>query len=326
MIPHPFDFDPTYGYSRNELLSIVPPSTEPPGFPDFWHALRDRSGRVPLNLALEELLSPDPDYRLIEATFTIHPGYRVGAWVICPREVSGVRYGIVVGHGYGGREAAEWDKAGLDRAVIFPVAPGFHISAHPHLPFNDASLHVIHGIDNKDDYLLGACACALWRSIDVLESIVPGRIGHFHYLGWSFGGGMGALILPWEPRFSSAELGQPTFGNHPLRLRVKCAGSGESVRQLHVGNPQIEETLSFFDAATTAKYLTIPVVFGCALFDPAVPPPGQFSVANAHPGRKRISVFLTGHFDYQYDAIPSEESLHRNNLAELLGPVACPAR
>ena len=32
---HPFDFDPTYGMQREQLLAITAPEA-PPGFDDFW--------------------------------------------------------------------------------------------------------------------------------------------------------------------------------------------------------------------------------------------------------------------------------------------------
>lgn len=325
-IPHSFSFDPAYGYSREQLLAISHAGSEPAGFSDFWRRLRAKSGQVPLAITTEELPSPDPAFRLMKVFYTVHPGYRIGSWAICPSDPSEVRFGVVCGHGYGGREEPEWDKAAPDRIVIFPVAPGFQISANPRLPLNDAAGHVVHGIDEKETYVLGSCACAFWRAIDVLETISPHPLERFHYCGWSFGGGIGALMLPWEPRFTSAELGQPTFGNHPVRLQSECVGSGEAVRQLHLTRPQIEKTLAFFDAANAARHLRIPVVFACATFDPAVPPPGQFSVANAHHGPKITSVFLTGHFDYAHEGTRDEERLHQENLLELIGPVACPKK
>ncbi|MFZ4775289.1 MAG: acetylxylan esterase [Terrimicrobiaceae bacterium] len=323
-IPHPFSFDPTYGYSPDQLLSITHADSEPSGFVDFWRELKEKSDHTPLEISTEEVPSPDPAFRLMKVYYTVYPDYRVGAWMICPTDSAGIRFGIVCGHGYGGRDEPEWDQAALDRIVIFPVAPGFQISANSQLPINDSSRHVIHGIDDKETYVLGPCACAFWRAIDVLEAVSPRPLEKFHYCGWSFGGGIGALMLPWEPRFTSAELGQPTFGNHPVRLRSECVGSGEAVRQLHASRPQIARTLAFFDAAIAARYLKIPVVFACATFDPAVPPPGQFSVANAHPGPKRLSIFLTGHFDDAHAGAPYEERLHRENLRELIGPAACP--
>jgi cephalosporin-C deacetylase len=318
--------DPTYGFSREQLFSVSHQGGEPHGFEDFWRQLKAKSDKFPMGIATEEQTSPDPAYRLLKVFYTVHPGFRVGAWAMCPQDPAQVRLGVVFGHGYGGRAEPEWDKAAPDRIVIFPVAPWFHLSLDPRLPTNDAARHVVHGIDSEDTYVLGACACALWRAVDVLESICPRPLEKFHYIGWSFGGGMGALMLPWEPRFSSAELGQPTFGNHPVRLQSECVGSGEAVRQLHIKRPEIEKTLGFFDAALAARHLRIPVVFACSTFDPAVPPAGQFSVANAHPGAKRISVFLTGHFDYAHENAREEERLHEENLRELIGEAACPGR
>ena len=129
-------------------------------------------------------------------------------------------------------------------------------------------------------------------------------------------------MLPWEPRYETAEIGQPTFGNHPFRLRHVCAGSGEAVRRLWLERPEISETLRYFDAVFAARLLTIPAVYACSQFDPSVPPPGQFSVFNAHAGSKRLSPFSSGHFEDPGPDIEQENRLHETNLRELLGPAA----
>jgi cephalosporin-C deacetylase len=321
-INHPFSFDPTYGHSLEELLALKYSESEPTGFVDFWLELKRKSDHTPLAISTQEVPSPEPGFRLLKVFYSIYPDYRVGAWMICPTDLSKVRFGIVWGHGYGGREGPEWSKAAPDRIVIFPVAPGFHISAHSCIPLNDSSQHVLHGIDDKNAYVLGPCACALWRAVDVLQKFAPQPLEQFHYGGWSFGGGIGALMLPWEPRYTSAELGQPTFGNHSFRLQSECVGSGESVRRLFSSRPEIAQTLAFFDSANAARHLRIPVVFACATFDPVVPPPGQFSVASSHPGPKRVSVFLTGHFSYTHEGSQTEERLLLKNLREIIGRAA----
>ncbi|WOO42697.1 acetylxylan esterase [Rubellicoccus peritrichatus] len=317
-IPHPHDFDPTYGYSFEELLKVPAPETEPSDFVEFWEALYKKAEAVPLNLSIEACDSPYPGYRLLKANYDVYPDYRVGAWVVIPEDSSSAKLGMVVGHGYGGRDAPGEDRIAPDRITIFPVAPGFHISADERLPFNDAGLHVIHGIESKDTYLIGPCCAAYWRAIDVLKEIAPTTIEHFHYAGWSFGGGIGALMLPWEKRFQTAELGQPTFGHHPIRLKCKCVGSGEAVRRLHHTQPEIEASLAYFDSVTASKYIKVPTVFVCSRFDPAVAPPGQFAVANAHPGPKRIAVLTTGHFAYDYPEYASEYAAYDRDIADLL--------
>lgn len=181
---------------------------------------------------------------------------------------------------------------------------------------------MVYGIATPETYILGSCAAAYWRAVDVIEEMLPDRALHFHYHGWSFGGGIGVLMLPWEPRFKSAEIGQPTFGNHPVRLQCECVGSGESVRQLWLQHPEIVATLHYYDAVFAARRLVIPAVYACSEFDPAVPPPGQFSVFNAHAGPKRLSAFTTGHFEETVSDQAGEMRAHQQNVRELLGEPA----
>jgi cephalosporin-C deacetylase len=319
-IPHSFAFDPHYGHSFEDLQRIQAPNTEPSDFAHFWQDQHRQAMAVPLELKIEPRPSPCKGQKLLQVSYRVQPDYRVGAWVLLPDNGPSPTLGVVAGHGYGGREEPDTTLAGPNRAVIFPVAPGFHISADPRLPLNNAGLHVVHGIELKERYILGSCAAALWRTVDVLEELCNGSIQDFHYRGGSFCGGMGALMLPWEPRFQTAELRQVTFANHPFRLRHECVGSGQAVREYWLKNPAIEQTtLPYFEACNSLRHLHIPTVFACAVFDPAVPPPGQWAAANAHPGPKRITPFPTGHFDYPHPDTAHAENLHLQNLRELFG-------
>lgn len=75
----------------------------------------------------------------------------------------------------------------------------------------------------------------------------------------------------------------------------------------------IEETLAYYDAANSLKYLHIPVLFNCALFDPAVAPPGQWAAANSHAGPKEIVAFPTGHFEYDHPSTRQAAALYAQN-------------
>ena len=157
--------------------------------------------------------------------------------------------------------------------------------------------HVLHGIGSRDTYAIGDCVADLWCAASALQELVPELAGAgLGYLGESFGGGLGALALPWDERFAAAQLTVPTFGNHPLRLTLPCVGSGESVRGYHAGHPEVTEVLRYFDAATAATFLERPTLVGAALFDPSVPPPGQFAVYNALAGERELLVAAAGHF------------------------------
>lgn len=238
-ISHPFPFDPTHGYTLDMLQAVGPPESEPPDFDGFWRTLRAETMAQPLALHRdgEEACSLS-GFRLLRISYAVGRGFRASAWLVLPREEKTIRAGIIASHGYGGRSTVEprFFQPGL--AVILPVAPGFHISADPRLPLNDAGLHVVHGIESPETYVLGLCAAAIWRAPEAVETVLERRLDRWHYFGWSFGGGIGALALPWEPRVQSAELGQPTFGHHPLRLQQPCTGSANAVREHFQRDPQ----------------------------------------------------------------------------------------
>ena len=68
-------------------------------------------------------------------------------------------------------------------------------------------------------------------------------------------------------------------------------------------------THQWFDAASAARHIEIPMHFACALADPAVAPPGQFSIHNAKPGEKELFVLEAGHMDYPNQAQEETELL-----------------
>jgi cephalosporin-C deacetylase len=57
-------------------------------------------------------------------------------------------------------------------------------------------------------------------------------------------------------------------------------------------------TLAYYDAASAAQWVRIPMHIGAALFDPVVAPPGQFAIFNALAGPKELFVLDAGHYDY----------------------------
>ncbi len=295
MFKHNYPFDPTYGYSQDQLLAIKPPA-EPAGFVEFWQKTYDQTRSVPLNITTRENPLTRDDVLVLDVQFDGLEGFRVGAWVTIPRKTPFTR-GIVAGHGYGEPAAPASGINIPPAAAIHPCARGFALSAHKDVPRTPA-YHVIHGIDSPHTYIHRHCVADIWTSLSVLQHLCP-QITHFDYTGGSFGGGIGALALPWEPRFRKAHLSVPSFGHHPLRLTMPCAGSGEAVRIYHSHHPEIAHTtLPFLDAAIAATHIKIPVHTTPALFDPSVPPPGQFAVCNAIKSPHKQHIMPAGHFDY----------------------------
>ena len=300
-----FPDDPTYGYDQAKLLTVPAPAG-PADFADFWQRTYEETCAVPLALARRPIKSPHPEFDLEEIEFDSLGGVRIGGWLTTPRQGS-IEHGMVIGHGYGGREFADFVRGA---AVLTPCARGFNRSARPGLP-NDAPHHVLYGIQDRETYIHRGCVADLWSAASALLACYPEVALRLHYSGASFGGGIGAMALPWDDRFRKAFLEVPSFGNHPLRVQLPCTGSGEAVRSYHRRHPEVMDVLAYFDAATAARFITIPVLASLALFDPAVPPPGQFAVYNGLAGPKELFIRQRGHFESPTEAAETRELTKR---------------
>ncbi len=308
MIEHNYSFDPTCGYTREQFLKIIPPDNEPSDFRAFWEEIYDRAMSMPLNIvSLRQIWSPNPDIEVYEVYYKSWDDAVIGAWLSRPKNSRG---GILTGHGYGNPSTPVLDD---DFTVIAPCLRGMGMSKHPEIPWQPAR-HVLYGIESRETYALLGCAVDLWLAVSVMAEIYPDTAANIHYRGGSFGGGMGALAVPWDKRIRSAYLNVPTFGHNPLRLQFESTGSGESVRVYRQAHPECDEVLPYFDAATSAKYFRVPVLASPALFDPCVVPPGQFAVANAVPEQLReVHIYPAGHFEVP-ENVPVREKINARLL------------
>lgn len=273
---------------KAELLRVGAPP-EPPGFAAFWSGLSARARAVdPAAVVLG-------GSRVLDVEFTSLDGVRLGGWLVRPDGPADLA--LVVGHGYGGRDGPELDLVPDGAAALFPAFRGLpDRGLVPGIPAIAAE-HVLHGLGSVDTYVHGGCAADLWCAASALLALLPRPPARLAYIGSSFGGGIGALALPWDDRFDAAVLHVPSFGNHDVRLAARCEGSGEAVRRHVAAHPEARKVLRFFDAATAAARLTIPTLVAPALADAVVPPPGQFAVHNALAGPAELVVLATGHAD-----------------------------
>ena len=308
---HSYPFDPTYGYSRDDLFRVAPPPG-PADFAAFWRA------RYQAALTVD----PAPHVGMAEAAGERHVvcdiefhstgGVTLGGWLLLPRN-GAVERGMVVGHGYGGRAGPDLDVPVGNAAILFPCFRGLSRSACPPIS-PDPAWHVLHDIDDRDRYILGGCVEDLWLAVSALLALYPRLENRIGYAGISFGGGIGALALPWDQRIRRGHLRLPTFGHHSLRLTLPSCGSLAAVREFSKCHSGVIDTLQYYDAATAAAFITKPMHLAVAAFDPAVPPPGQFAIYNAIHAIKQICVLDAGHFDYTGRAI--QECLVKGQLQD----------
>ena len=325
--PPPYDtwfpdaeFDAAYGHTLTTLREIAPVPA-PDGFTARWQAWRAQAKTVD---AAPAVLSTESIHgrRVSIIEHAGVDGIRLRAWLVEPVSPP-ARAGVVHSHGYGGRDAIDLARIPEDAAAIFPVARGLPtLNTGIGAPEIQAE-HVLAGIENPDDYVLGLCARDLWLAADALTALV-GRVP-LYYVGESFGGGIGALALPWDDRYIGATLIVPSFGQYDERLAVHCLGSGETVRDHVAAHPDAREALRWFDASSALGFARVPVRVEAALWDPYVPPPGQFGVANA-ARMLELAVLPAGHADYPGADEVTAESVRggRAHLARALRAASAP--
>lgn len=308
---HPFAFDPTYGMAREQLLAIRPP-VAPEGFDDFWRQRYRQAVTIDPRPALRASRMIHPRWQVLDIVYRSTGGIEIGGWLLLPRHEP-VRRGLVVGHGYGGRDQPDFDIAAPDAAVLFPCFRGLSRSVHPPIPA-EASGHVLHNIERPDDYVIGGCVEDLWLGVSALLTLYPWLAGHIGYSGISFGGGIGALAIPFDDRIRRGHLVVPTFGDRATWLTLPTVGSAQSVQTYQLQHGSMLGKLRMFDSAVAAARITVPMFAAVALFDPAVAPPCQFAVANALPKSKFNEIFIldAGHFDYAGSV--EQNAIHQEKL------------
>lgn len=289
------DFDPSYGYTLKQLLAVQPPAP-PRDFSAFWRARYERTLSIDPDQTIKPCSCPHPGFECYDLNYRSTGGFDIGGWLLIPRNGQVVR-GVVVGHGYGGRDGPDFHLPIANAAFLFPCFRGLSRSRCSSVS-DDAGFHVLHDIDDRDRYIIGGCVEDLWLAVTVLLRLFPQVTGHVGYLGISFGGGIGALAMPCDRRIQRAHFNVPSFGHQPLRLQLPTWGSAASVQQYQQAHGHVLDTLRYYDAASAAQNIRLPVHVAAALADPMVAPPGQFCIYNALQHEKKLFLLEQGHADY----------------------------
>ena len=301
---HPYAFDPIYGLTLDQLRALRPPEA-PSRFDEFWRARYDHARTLNPQPRLSQSAASHPAWHVQDITYTSTDDFPISGWLLLPRAGT-IKRGLVVGHGYGGRDQPDFDIPVTETALLFPCFRGLSRSARPPIS-TDPAWHVLHDIGDPDRYILGGCVEDLWLAVTVLTQLYPATAERIGYSGISFGGGIGALAMPFDPRIDRGHLTVPTFGNMRLWTTLPTTGSGNAVQNYLTTHEELRPTLNLFDAAIAASRLQIPTLLAVARFDPAVAPPCQFSIVNARPPSNQHETFIldAGHFDY-----PGEQAQH----------------
>ena len=290
-----YGFDPTHGHTLASLLEMGAPN-EPPDYREFWMRRYDAALQIVPRPGVQDTGVNENGWRVFDLQYTSTRGKTIRGWLLLP--VNGeVRRALIIGHGYDGRKGPDLELNLPDAALFFPCARGLgrssdaSISAQPHW-------HVLHDIHSRDNYVLGGCVEDIWTAASAALRLFPQCGGRLGYLGSSFGGGVGAMAVAWDPRFSRAFLHVPSFGHQPLRMQLPSTGSAASVQRFASKDPKVLDVLRYYDAAIAARHIRIPVHCACAVLDPSVAPPCQFAIYNALGGPRSLQVLAAGHHSH----------------------------
>ena len=302
-----YNFDPSYGYSLNQLLAITTPK-EPKDFDSFWLSRYQKALSLTPKPHIKLIHNNKFGWRVFMLTFTSTDKIIIHAWLLVPT-TGLIKHSFIVGHGYGGCDEPDYHLPFKESALLFPCFRGLALSTQP--PFSSEPYwHVLHNIHQKETYILGGCVEDLWLSVSVMLILFPQTAGHLGYLGISFGGGIGALALACESRISKAHFNVPSFGHQSLRIRLPSNGSAHSVQQFYCQHKKMTlNTLRYYDAAIAAKRIDQPIHCALATFDPCVAPPGQFAIYNALSCEKHLFLLEAGHHSYPNQAQQETELL-----------------
>jgi cephalosporin-C deacetylase len=278
------DADGTFGYTLEELLKIEAPPP-PEDFAEFWEeTYRLATARVPDYRVEKEIWSPDAGVKILQVRFRSYDGFDIGMWIARPESSTG---GLVIGQGYGNPSAPPTTRnPGL--TVAMPCIRGLGISQCALIPWK-TSAHAGYGIRSRETYVIRGAVTDIWEATSVLADMFPDTASNLNYSGGSLGGGLGAILLPWDKRFKAGEINVPTLAG-PMQFAFPVSGEnpGATRRNAALSDPVCMRALSYFDGASAARRIMIPILMTPALSDKSNPPPAQFAIANAIPEEYRI--------------------------------------
>jgi cephalosporin-C deacetylase len=282
--------DPSFGYTIEDLLNISPLPQLPVGGEAYWRARYERVLQMKLKVTWEDDWTVIKARKVRKLRIETPHGRTIGAWFSVPAEGEVTRL-VVHGNGYGAATSTSDLLLGGEAHLLLwreIVQDGQNLFELP----------VTHGIENRDTFILGGRIEDVWCAVTAMRSLYPDPALPLYYWGGSFGGGIGALAIPWDDRVEAAYFDVPTFGNHPLRMTTPCIGLGRFLLEYYQQHPEVLDVLQWYDAAATIVHAKQPVLYACAILDHIVTPAGQFSIWHAHRGRKRLLVLPAGHLNH----------------------------
>lgn len=97
-----YGFDPTYGFSLEQLLSVEAPP-EPKDFTAFWEKRYQHALTIAPMPVIQSTDLTHPDWLVFTIQYTSTEHFIIRGWLLLPKHTA-IERGFIIGHGYGGRD------------------------------------------------------------------------------------------------------------------------------------------------------------------------------------------------------------------------------
>ena len=286
----------------DELRTYRPELTTPSDLGDFWERTLDETRAHPLEAQFRPHTSHLQTVEVLDASFAGYDGQRVAAWLILPRQRTGLLPCIVEYVGYGGgrglpHEWLAWSAFGYAHLVMDTRGQGSAwrtgvtadrtpADADPHAPG-----FLTLGLPDRDRYYYRRLIMDACRAVEAAREsphVDPQRV-ILH--GHSQGGALtvaASVLRGWllgDP--VAAALADEPFLAH-FRRAAEIAGDGpypEIVTWCSTHRDRAEEAfamLAYFDIAVLAQHAVAPALFSVSLRDDVCPPSTVFAAYNRY--------------------------------------------
>ena len=270
----------------------------PRDFDDFWSGVLDEAAAIPLAPeTVDEPLRSSDDIEVFQVFYNSLDNVRIAGWYCLPRKRRAKLPAILALPGYTSDPPIpkEWARRGY---AALMVAPRGKLRSRSQIDPGYPGL-LTHNIVDRNTYGYRGFYVDAWRGIDYLlsRSEVDGsRIG---VTGSSQGGGLTITTAAMKQEVRAAAAGAPYLCGLTDAIGLTHTYPYQEINdylRLHPETePDVHETLAYFDGINFADKISCPILVNIGLQDNTCPPETGFAVFRAIGSEEKRLHTFEGH-------------------------------
>ncbi|MFK3677958.1 acetylxylan esterase [Microbacterium sp. NPDC090218] len=293
-----------------ELETYSPEIPVPEDFDAFWSATLADANRHDVAVDLVRVITPYRSLETYDVSFSGYAGERIKAWLHLPADASGPLPGIVQFMGYNsGRglshQFVSYALAGYAHLVMDNRGMGTFgaVSATADsllMTTGDGGAFITRGIEDPESYYYRRLFTDAARAVEALRSLDVVDASRVGVSGGSQGGALALAASALADGVKAASIDVPFLCQITRAMRITDTGPFSALGVYLNSNrdkvTRVENTLSYFDAATMGARATAAGLFSVGLMDAICPPSSVFAAYNRFGGPREIRVYeFNGH-------------------------------